>query len=61
MGHTTEADAADAERTHVTTRATAQLAAILVARRQLSGGVLAHGFGDFRFFSHCSLRLLNGS
>lgn len=60
MRHATEADAADAECAHVATGASAQLAAVFVARRQLSGGVLAQGFGDFRFFCHFSLRLLNG-
>jgi len=60
MCHTAKADAADAKRAHKATRASAQLAAVLVARRQLGCRILAHGFGDFRFFCHCSFRLLNG-
>ncbi len=47
MRHATEADAADAERAHETARATAQFAAVHVARRQVLGCVLSQCFGDF--------------
>ena len=52
MRHAAKADAADAERAHIATRATAQLATVLLARLEHGVRVLALGFYDFSFFSH---------
>jgi len=57
MRHAAKADAADAERAHETAWASAQTAAIHVARRQVFGHVLAECLSDFGFFSHFRLRL----
>lgn len=47
VGHATKANAADAKGSHVATRTTAQLAAILVTSRHVGRRVLANGLGDF--------------
>ncbi len=61
MRHAAKTDAAHAERAHIATRATAQLATVLLARLELGVGVLALGFDDFSFFSHDGLLvLING-
>jgi hypothetical protein len=53
MAHATKTDAADAETAHISTGATAQIAAVFLTRRELCAGrVLTLGFCDFACLRH---------